>query len=429
MKTTAPESLDREDLEQLQLGRLRRLLQTLWEGNAFYRRKLGQVGVQGPEDLVDFDHYRRLPFTTKAELTVDQQETPPYGSNMSFAPERYVRLHQTSGTTGAPLRWLDTEESWHWWGQCWAQVYRAAGVGPQDRVFFAFSFGPFVGFWSAYEGCRHLGALAIPGGGMGSELRLRAILGNKATVLVCTPTYALHLAEVARAEGLDLANSAVRVTIHAGEPGAGLPATRARLEAAWGARAFDHAGATEVGAWGFECEHRQGLHLNEGEFVFEVFDPQSGLPAEAGELVVTNLGRAGMPVIRYRTGDRAVLQRQPCACGRRFLRLEGGVTGRLDDVLIVRGVNIYPSAVENVIRGFDSVGEFAVRVRRRGSMDEIEISLEVGDQAEAVEAAVAQALRTALGLRVRVEVVAPGSLPRFELKARRFSDLRPTDSA
>ena len=420
-----PEHLQRDELEALQLRRLRALLGPVLEGNRFYRRKLGAVGIRRPEDLGDFDAYRRLPFTTKDELTADQRDHPPYGTNLSFAPERYMRLHQTSGTTGTPLRWLDTEESWRWWGQCWSEVYRGAGVGPGDRVFFAFSFGPFVGFWSAFEGCRRVGALAIPGGGMSSELRLRALLGNEATVLVCTPTYALHLAEVAREAGLDLPASAVRTTLHAGEPGAGLPATRARLEEAWGARAFDHAGATEVGAWGFECERRDGLHLNEGEFVFEVVEPGGDRPAETGELVVTNLGRPGMPVIRYRTGDRAVLQSAPCACGRRFLRLQGGVSGRLDDALIVRGINIYPSAVENVIRGFGAVGEFAVSVVRRGEMDEMDVRLEASGDAEAVARGVAQALRSTLGLRVRVEAAAPGSLPRFDLKAQRFTDLRP----
>ena len=207
-----------------------------------------------------------------------------------------MRIHQTSGTTGEPLRCLDTVESWNWWSRCWSSVYRAAGVTAADRVFFAFSFGPFIGFWSGYEGAQLIGALAIPGGGMSSSQRIRAMMVNDITVLVCTPTYALHLAEVAEEEGFDLAASSVNITIHAGEPGASLPTTKKRIEDAWGARCFDHAGATEVGAWGFECQVQSGVHINEGEFIAEVIDPATLEPAVEGELVLTNLGRPGMPV-------------------------------------------------------------------------------------------------------------------------------------
>ena len=315
-----------------QLARLREVLVTVLEGNLFYRGKLGAAGLSDAAEVRTVSDYARLPFTTKEELSLDQADNPPYGTNLTFERDRFTRLHLTSGTTGERLRWLDTAGSWDWWGRCWGEVYAGAGVRSSDRIFFAFSFGPFIGFWSACEGARRLGALIIPGGGMSSEQRVRAIAANEATVLVCTPTYALHLAEVAGDLGVDLPSGSVAVTIHAGEPGAGLPATRARIEAAWGARCFDHAGATEVGAWGFECGERSGMHLNEEEFIFEVLAPGGSEPSTEGELVVTNLGRAGMPVIRYRTGDLVRLAGDgPCRCGRPGRRLRGGVIGRLDE--------------------------------------------------------------------------------------------------
>ena len=412
-----------------QLARLRELLGPVLERNGFYRRKLRASGLAEAGDVRTTWDYARLPFTTKRELSVDQTARPPYGTNLTFDRDRYTRLHLTSGTTGERLRWLDTAESWDWWGRCWEEVYAGAGVQGNDCIFFAFSFGPFIGFWSAWEGARRLGSLAIPGGGMSSEQRIEAIAANEATVLVCTPTYALHLAEVAGELGVDLSSGSVAITIHAGEPGAGLPATRARIESAWGARCFDHAGATEVGAWGFECGERSGMHLNEKEFIFEVLAPGGSDPVAEGELVVTNLGRVGMPVIRYRTGDLVRLAGDgPCRCGRPGRRLQGGAIGRLDDALLVRGTNVYPSAIENVVRRFPQVTEFAVDVRRRGALDELEVrvELEAADPA-GLESELAQALHTGLGLRAAVAAVPAGTLPRFELKARRVTDHRAND--
>ena len=421
-------SVDQRESQQLQ--RLRTLVAALLESNGFYSPKLRKAGISSADDLVDLAAYRRLSFTTREELSADQQAHPPYGTNLTFPVEDYIRIHQTSGTMGQPLRWLDTEESWSWWAECWSSVYRAAGVGVGDRVFFAFSFGPFIGFWSALEGARAIGCLTISGGGMSTEQRLHSIIDNGATVLVCTPTYALHLAEVASANGLDLGASAVRTTIHAGEPGASLPATKRRIKEAWGARCFDHAGATEVGAWGYECDVQDGLHLNENEFMIEVIDPETGGNTEDGELVITNLGRTGSPVLRYRTGDRIKLAAsQACGCGRSLRRIEGGVMGRLDDALIVRGLVFFPSAIENIVREFDAITEFAVDVYRRGSMDEVRIQIEAdGEPPRQIESAISNALQLKLGLRMQVTAVSPGSLPRFELKSRRVTDHRVTDN-
>ena len=420
------ETLEREQLEEIQLAKLKDLLRQVMDSNPFYQRKLGAAGFKDAEGIRSLSDLSQLPFTIKEEFVADQAANPPFGTNLTFPLERYIKFHQTSGTTGTPLRWLDTDDSWDWWARCWAAVLCAAGVGPNDRIFFAFSFGPFIGFWSGFEGARKIGALALPGGGMDSRQRLYFLMENQASVLISTPSYALRLADVAKEEGLDLAKSGIQRTIHAGEPGACILATKRRIETLWGAKCFDHAGATEVGAFGFECAVQPGgVHLNEGEFIVEVIDPGTDSSADRGELVITNLGRAGMPVIRYRTGDLVHLDRVPCDCGRGFVRIQGGIIGRLDDMLIVRGVNIFPSSLENIVRGFAEIVEYRVKVIREREMDEMLIEIEVeGVSPDAIAQALINESKVRIGLRPQVTVVPPDTLPRFELKANRVFDCR-----
>ena len=409
-----------------QLRRLREMLAPVLETNAFYRQKFIKAGITHPNDVQTFADYQRLPLTTKAELSADQGAHPPYGTNLTFPLEKYTCLHQTSGTTGEPMRWLDTAESWDWWGKCWGDIYREAGVTAADRLMIAFTFGPFIGFWSAHHGARQLGALTIPNGGLSSAQRIRAILYNDVTVLVCTPTYALRLAAAAAEDGIELAcASSVRVTIHAGEPGASLPSTKRRIEECWGARTFDHVGATEVGAWGVMCRLQAGVHFNEAEFICEVIDTETGKPAAAGELVITNLGRVGMPVIRYRTGDYVKLKSSPCECGDESRVLEGGVMGRLDSLLIIRGMNIYPATIENIVFQFPDVAEFSARAYREGTQDELEIQVEsTNPRPEHTAAAVAAKIRDVLGFRSIVKSVPVGTFPRTAGKANRFTEQR-----
>lgn len=412
----------RELIEAHQLARLQVGLQRILPRNVFYFQKF----QQSPETLAlqTLADLQRLPFTNKREFVEDQDAHPPFGRNLTYPLGHYIRLHQTSGTTGHPLKVLDTQESWDWWADCWAAVYEAAGVMRDDIVYLAFGFGPFIGFWSAYEGARRLGALTVPGGGMDSLQRLRAMQEVGATVLVCTPSYALRLAEVARDHAIDLGQFPLRVTIHAGEPGASIPATRQRIEEAWHALTYDHVGMTEMGAYGFSCIEQSGIHINESEFIAEIIDPVSNepvSPGEVGELVLTNLGRWGYPALRYRTGDLVRQGGYSCGCGRSFLFLPGGVLGRADDMLVVRGVNVYPSALSDILHRFPEVQEYRIIVTRAGVMDEIVLQVECPP---GMVDRLAEELHVALNLRVPIEPVDFGSLPRFEMKAKRIEDRR-----
>jgi phenylacetate-CoA ligase len=449
--------LTRADLERTQREKLLGLLSELRAANPFYREKLAASGVS-PAALATLplaELLDRLPFTTREELEEDQGRHPPFGTNLSAPAGAYTRLHQTSGTrSGRPLRWLDTRESWEWLLRQWDVVYGAAGVGPADRIFFPFSFGPFLGFWGGFDAAWERGSLALPGGGMRTATRLRFLLETGATVVCTTPTYALHMAEAARSEGIDLARSAVRALIAAGEPGASVPAVRARIERAWGARLFDHHGMTEIGPLGYEClEAPGGMHAIEEEFIVEVRDRESGerLEAGEGELVVTSLGRRASPVLRYRTGDLVRWSLAPCACGSARGRFEGGILARVDDMVSVRGMNLYPAAIEGVIRAFDEVAEYRVRVLGEAGARALEVEVEVepaaapgGESGGAPTAApdgagkraagkplaarVAAAIERTFLFRAEVREVPPGTLPRFELKGGRFI-IEPSSSA
>jgi phenylacetate-CoA ligase len=328
------------------------------------------------------------------------------------------------------LRWLDTPESWDWMRDNWQAVLRVAGVNRADTIFFAFSFGPFIGFWLAFEAALRLGCRCLPGGGMSSGARLQALMDHRATVLCCTPTYALHLAELAAAERVDLSASAVKTLIVAGEPGGSIPATRSRLESVWpGARVFDHHGMTETGPVTYECPARpRVLHVLESSYIAEIVDPAgSGHVAagQAGELVLTTLGRVGSPLLRYRTGDLVCAALDTvCECGRSELALEGGILGRTDDMVCVRGVNIYPSAVEEILRAHHGVAEYQASVDTASTLAQLAIRIEPQPDVQEPAALAHQlesALQNAFNLRIPVTVAPPGSLPRFEMKAQRWS--------
>ena len=417
--------MPRKALEALQIEKLCSMLEQIYGRNRFYTDKLDAAGIH-PDSIQTLDDLRRLPLTEKSELVQAQSDALPFGSNTTFEESAYSRFHQTSGTTGTPLRVLDTPESWDWWGRCWGHVLAGAGLTENDRMFVPFSFGPFIGFWAAVEGAQKINALMIPGGGRDSLQRLHLMKELGATAMCCTPTYALRLAEVAQESSFDLSEIPLRTLIHAGEPGANVPATKVRIESVWNAKCYDHAGASEIGAHSFECEIQpNGTHVTESEFIVEVLNPETLEPVpagEQGELIITNLGRIGYPVIRYRSGDLVVLNQQKCTCGRSYARFEGGVLGRADDMVVVRGINVFPSAVENLVRQCESVEEFRITVTTDREMGNLAIELELSKNTnpESARKTVNQAIQNELSLRPEITLVPSGSLPRFEMKAKRF---------
>ncbi|MCA8984535.1 MAG: AMP-binding protein [Planctomycetaceae bacterium] len=433
-----PEDLDRESLELRQWRQLRRLLREIEGRNPYWTERFRAESFS-VTDLHGWDDFRRLQPVTKQDLVGDQNAHPPYGTNLTYPLAAYSRLHQTSGTTGRPMRWLDTPGSWNWVKRCWEQMYRIAGLRADDRLCYPFSFGPFIGFWGAFEGATQLGNFCLAAGGMSSEVRLEVILEHNITFICCTPTYALRLLEVAEREGIDLQHSAVRAVLVAGEPGGSIPAIRARIEAGFGARVIDHWGMTDIGCLAVESAvDPGGLMILETECIAEIVDSvtfQPVNPGERGELLITNLGRTGMPVIRYRTGDIVQAATRPNACGRSLLRLEGGILGRADDMITIRGNNVFPSSVEAVLREFVEIAEYRIVIREKQAMHHMVIELEpvaelcgsadVGSLREVpaiqeLERRILRTVRDRLNFNAEIHFVAPLTLPRFELKGRRF---------
>ncbi len=424
-----PEMMDKVAIREHQWRHLKRLLNELDGKNPFWTKRFQQQNIS-VEQISCWEDFRQIEPVTKQELVSDQNEHPPYGTNLTYPLIHYSRLHQTSGTTGRPMRWLDTPASWRWIKNCWAQIFRIVGLTPQDRLCFPFSFGPFIGFWAGFEGALQFDNMSIAAGGMSSEVRLQVILEHQITFICCTPTYALRLAEIARREGIDLVNSTVRALLVAGEPGGSIPAIRQRIEKAWGARVFDHWGMTDIGSLGIESiEDPASLLILETECIAEIVNPKTFKPVdpgERGELLITNLGRHGMPVIRYRTGDIVQAATTPNACGRHLLRLDGGILGRADDMFTIRGNNVFPSSVEAVLREFTEIAEFRMTIQEKQSMQHLVIEIEPTTEIHQAETTstllkkVGKTVRDRLNFHAEIIAVPPETLPRFELKGKRF---------
>lgn len=422
----------RSRTEAAQLAKLRELLRDAREHNGFYRPRLEAAGLGGDiASLAEFS--AKMPFTTKMDLVWDREEFPPYGSNLSRPLADYSRLCLSSGTTRGPLPWLDTAESWAAMLDCWDRVYEASGVGTDAVIFFAFSFGPFLGFWTAFDSATRRGNRAIPGGGLSSQARLQAMAAHGAEVLCCTPTYALRLGErFQQQEDEELRAYRLKKIIVAGEAGGSLPEVRDRLAELWnGAEVHDHHGMTEVGPVTCELPGSPGvLQVIEENHFAEVIDRETQeevAPGERGELVLTTLARRDCPLLRYRTGDlvqKAYATPPGTGNGEPAFCLEGGILGRVDEMVVIRGVNVYPTAVEKILRGFPEVAEFQVTETTRQSMAELEIAVEPVEPApsdlDGLADRIARELADAFTLRIPVRVVEPGALPRFEFKSRRW---------
>lgn len=429
------ETMPREDLEALQVRKLRNLLEWTTAQVPFHAKRFSDAGVT-PDSIESLEDLRRLPFLTRDEWMQGQQEHPPYGPILAAPEEAAIRYHMTSGTTGrTPIRVLDSMKDWEWIAEMWCYGLWGFGVRPEDRVFIAFGYATFIGFWGLHYACEKMGCLTLPGGAMTTEQRVRTIVDMGATVVASTPTYALRMAQEARNLGIDLASGPVERLILSGEPAGSIPATKKLIEEQWGAKAGDTAGMTELGTiMIFECEEQPGgTHIIEDHYIEEVVDPETGDPVgygEQGERVVTSFGRGFVPVIRYRTRDFVL--KQPgsnCSCGRTFDLYEGGIRGRVDDMKLVRGTNVYPRAVEAIVREHKEIDEFQIHLyTAEGIRDEIEVLVEIPDpdaDADAILAALGKDLADAHeSLRFGVKQVEDGSLPRFELKAKRLVDER-----
>jgi phenylacetate-CoA ligase len=388
---------------------------------------------------VSLDDVRRLPFLTKSELVEEQAAHPPYGELLTAPADVAVAYHQTSGTIGkTPYRAIESPRDWSWGANAWARALYAFGLRKTDIVYFPFGYGPFIGFWGAHYAVQRIGATTVPGGAQTSKARIQQIVDSGATAIVATPTYAIALGDTAAEVGVDLArDTRIVMTLHAGEPGPCIPATRTLIEGIWGSHAGDFLGMTETaGITAYECaEKRGGLHISEDYFLEEILDPETGEPVSAGEIgerVCTSFAIGLMPILRYRTGD--LVRRVPgreCPCGRTFDIYQGGVVGRADDMRVIRGTNVYPSAIEGVVRCYAEIREFRIVFTRVENRDEITVQFDLKDgvdlsMSERIKPLLTQDLADAHeGLRFNVEVVPAGTLPTFDLKARRLVDQRP----
>ncbi len=416
----AAQQWSRDRLATYQLERLNTLLATVHRDNAFYRQLYGDR----PSVLKSLDEMQTLPLVSKSDWINDDDSG--VALHHSYPNDRYRRYHRTSGTRGRPMVIMDTQEDWAWWVSTWQYVLDASDIHATDRVMMAFSFGPFIGFWSAHDACLHRQCMVIPSGGMSTSARIELIHAAQPSVLFSTPSYAIHLGREAESRGLQMSDSNIRCVFVAGEPGGSVPSVRASMESLYGARVMDHAGATEIGPWGFGSRDGRSLRVIETEFIAEFLPTDRSAMSEEGsellyELVLTSLGRVGAPVIRYRTGDLVRPSWDSVSGESNFVLLRGGIVGRADDMFVVRGVNVFPSSIDSLVREFVEVGEYRLTLRREGVLDELR--LEVEDRAH-TPMRIAERLLNKLQLRVEVVDVPEGTLPKTEGKSRRIVDRR-----
>jgi phenylacetate-CoA ligase len=424
------ETMPRDKLLEYQLDLFRKQMAYVYEKAPFYRKKFDEAGIR-PEHIKNLYDVSKVPFTTKEELRKSQEDNPPYGDFLCIPPEEGVRVFQTTGTTGIPVRSLLSRKDWLevYYEQFMYFMY-GYGITKSDIIFIPFNYGLYLAWWGIHSSFEKAGVLVIPGGGQSSEDRIRNILEWKPTVVCGTPTYMLYLGEVAKRMGVDLSKSTVRIVITAGEPGAQVPATKKLIETIWGAKNYDDIGSTEISNFGFECICQKGTHVIESMFLAEVIDPKTGKnldPGQEGELVLSNLCCESMPLIRWRMGDMVKFDINKCECGRTFLRLDGGIIGRVDDMFQFGGVNIFPSAIENFIREIrEFSNEYQLIVPKMGSGKHIKIRIEPTSSKlsnEEMENAVKrfkEIFKFRIGLTPDIEVLKIGELPRFEGKAKRI---------
>ena len=429
------ETLPRESLEKLQLKKFKRIVKWAYDNSKFHKALYDDAGLK-PEDIRSMEDVNRVPKVEKSMMRTIQRKDPfPYGDALCVPLDEVTEFRQTSGTTGNPIYQPDTWRDWEWWSECWSTLLWAQGYRPHDRVFIPFGYNIFVAFWAGHYACEKIGCETVPGGVLDTKARILKIEELKPTAMMATPTYVLGMADTARDKmGIDPAGLGIKRITCAGEPGALIPATKKRMEEAWNAKVFDHAGATEIGAWGFECEAQPGaLHINEAMFLTQVEDIETGQlvtePGRRGKLVITALDRIAQPCVRFDSKDIVEVSDRQCECGRTYRLVKGGVIGRADDITKVKGVLLAPSAIEDVVRSIEGFSdEYEVVVEKKGDVDHISLKVELTEEAASMAAELKAKLQTELRLKTNLGyeiLVHPyGSLPRYEVKARRFKDLR-----
>lgn len=426
---SAIETAPREEIAALQCYRLIRMVRRVYENVPFYRKKLDEMGIQ-PGDIRTLDDLRRLPFTYKQDL----RDNYPYGL-FAVPQAQLARIHASSGTTGKQTVVGYTHNDLKIWGEITARALSAAGVTAEDFVHISYGYGLFTGGLGLHEGATTLGASVIPVSTGNTKRQIQIMQDFGSNCLCCTPSYAMHIAETMQQMGVDPSSLKLRAGIFGAEPWT--EAMRRRIEEMMHIRAYDIYGMSELMGPGvaYECSAQDGMHINEDHFIVDVIDPETGEPVpdgEKGELVFTCISKEALPLIRYRTRDISVVTREKCSCGRTFLRMKKP-QGRTDDMLIIRGVNVFPSQVESVLLGFDFVTpNYQITVSREGALDSVSIDVEMAEgvafdtvrEVESRARMLRSAIEQVLNIAATVRLVPPGTLERSEGKAKRVIDTR-----
>ncbi len=438
------ETMDPAQREKIIFQKIKAQMAWAYERSAFYKRKWDQAGIR-PEKIRSLEDFEQVPVLTKEEIRRDQAENPPFGSYLCIEPSEVIRIHGTSGTTGRPTAFAIGREDWRRIANAHARIMWGAGLRPQDTIFIGSFFSLYMGSWGALVGGERLGAKCFPfGAGVPSQtlMGLSWMKEIKPTAFYGTPSYALYIAEVARENGYDcLKDFSFRIMFFSGEPGAGIPSTKRLIEQTYGCKCVDMGSTAEMTPWmtNGECEHTQGMHLWNDIVYTELVDPKTmrRVPyGSEGVPVYTHLERTSQPMIRFWSGDLSVWTDEPCPCGRTYPRLPRGIYGRVDDMLVIRGENVYPSAIEEVLRGMEGFGgEFRIIVSRERAMDDLLVQAEYSQEIhkaaqsdprvlERFQSDMATRIKGKIGLRPTIQLLAPGSLERTQFKARRVIDQR-----
>lgn len=428
------ETMPVEKLRELQLVKFKRILKWSYDRSKLYRRLYDSVGLN-PEDVRKWDDIRKVPMIDKECYRKAQYKEPwPYGDSLCVPIEDVTVYHQTSGTTGQPVFQPDTWQDWEWWTECWSYILWAMGFRNTDRVYLPFGYNVFIAYWAGHYAAEKIGCEIVSGALLNTEERVLKMKELRATAFMATPTYVLGMADACRKLGMDPRDLGIKKILCAGEPGASIPSTKKRMEEAWGCNVFDHVGATEMGGWGYECTYKPGgLHVNEGFFLVELLDLETGEtieePNKLGKVIITSFDRMAQPCVRCDSKDVAMWSENYCSCGRTHRVLKGGIQGRIDHITKVKGVLFSPVSVEEAVRSMPQLGsEYELIVKKDGEVDKIILKYELAPgcegQEKEVEADLAKILRIKTNLNFVLESHPYGSLPRYQVKAKRFRDLR-----